>query len=193
MSIQGIIFDCDGTLADTMPFHWQAWQTVLIRYGLVFSEERFYALGGVPSRDILSTLSAEQGVALEPCTVAKEKEVAYLKLLPNVKPVEIVMEIAYSNHGKIPMAVASGGTKTSIGGVLKHLGVSHLFGAVVTSEDVKRQKPAPDIFLEAAARIEVSPRHCRAYEDTDLGMQAIRAAGMEAIDVRTLLAVSERL
>jgi len=193
MSIQGIIFDCDGTLADTMPFHWQAWQTVVIRYGLVFSEERFYALGGVPSRDILKLISSEQGINLDPLAVSKEKEAAYLEMLPQVKPVRVVMDIAYANHGRIPMAVASGGTKSSIGGVLKHLGVGHLFDAVVTSEDVKRQKPAPDIFLEAAARIEVSPRHCRAYEDTDLGMQAIRAAGMEAIDVRTLLAVSARL
>ncbi len=192
MSIQGIIFDCDGTLADTMPFHWQAWQTVVARYGLEFSEERFYSLGGVPSRDILKMLSSEQGIEIDPLAVAKEKEAAYLPLLPGVKPIQRVAEIAWANHGKIPMAVASGGTRSGIGQVLAHLGIRHLFEAVVTSEDVVHQKPAPDIFLEAAARIEVAPIHCRAYEDTDLGMQAIRSAGMEAVDVRELIAQTAR-
>jgi HAD superfamily hydrolase (TIGR01509 family) len=86
------------------------------------------------------------------------------------------------------MAVASGGTKRSTGTVLDHLGIRHLFQEVVTSEDVVHQKPAPDIFLEAARRLGVPPQFCRAYEDTDLGMRAIRAAGMEAVDVRKLLA-----
>jgi len=72
--------------------------------------------------------------------------------------------------------------------VLEHLGIRHLFAAVVTSEDVVHQKPAPDIFLEAARRIGVPPESCRAYEDTDLGLQAIRAARMEAVDVRSLIA-----
>jgi len=67
------------------------------------------------------------------------------------------------------------------------LGIRNLFGAVVTSEDVVNQKPAPDIFLEAARRIGVLPQFCRAYEDTDLGLQAIRAAGMQGVDVRELL------
>ena len=96
------------------------------------------------------------------------------------------MEIAKANHGKIPMAVASGGTQKIIAMVLDHLKIRHLFDTVVTSEMVKHQKPAPDIFLEAARRIGVEPKFCRAYEDTDLGLTAIRAAGMEAIDVRKL-------
>ena len=98
------------------------------------------------------------------------------------------MEIARENYGRIPMAVASGGTGKIINMVLRHLGIRDLFQAVVTSEDVTRQKPAPDIFLEAARRIGVEPQFCRGYEDTDLGMQAIRSAGMEAIDVRDMLA-----
>ena len=90
-------------------------------------------------------------------------------------------------RNRLPLAVASGGTRRSIGQVLDHLGLGHLFQAVVTSEDVTRQKPAPDIFLEAARRLGMPPGRCRAYEDTELGMQAIRAAGMEAVDVRNLI------
>jgi beta-phosphoglucomutase-like phosphatase (HAD superfamily) len=186
-SPRGIIFDCDGTLADTMPLHWRAWQIIAARYRIHLPMDRFYSLGGVPSRDILKMLSAEQGLALDHLAVAHEKESEYLPLIAQVEPINAVVGVAREHFGKIPLAVASGGTKQSIGQVLDHLGIKHLFQAVVTSEDVARQKPAPDIFLEAARRINVPPQFCRAYEDTDLGLQAIRAAGMVAVDVRTLM------
>jgi len=185
--LRGLIFDCDGTLADTMPLHWRAWQVITSRHGIHLPIERFYSLGGVPSRDILKLLSTEQGLLIDHLAVAREKEMEYLPLIAQVEPINAVVGIARENFGKIPMAVASGGTHRSIGQVLEHLGIRHLFQAVVTSEDVTRQKPAPDIFLEAARRIGVAPQYCRAYEDTDLGMRAIRAAGMEAVDVRQLL------
>jgi beta-phosphoglucomutase-like phosphatase (HAD superfamily) len=184
---QGIIFDCDGTLADTMPLHWRAWQAIAARHKIALSEERFYSLGGVPSRDILQLLCTEQGIALNPLVVAREKEAEYQPLIAQVEPINAVVGVARENYGKIPLAVASGGTKKVIEQVLERLNIRHLFKAIVTSEDIMRQKPAPDIFLEAARRIGVPPQFCRAYEDTDLGMRAIRAAGMEAVDVRQLL------
>jgi beta-phosphoglucomutase-like phosphatase (HAD superfamily) len=187
MKIQGLIFDCDGTLADTMPLHWRAWQVITQRHRLAFPEDRFYALGGVPTRDILKLLSQEQGVPIDPVAVAHEKEGEYLPLIAQIEPVNVVVGVARENYGKLPMAVASGGTKKIISQVLEHLGILKLFDAIVTSEDVQRQKPAPDIFLEAARRIGVRPRYCRAYEDTDLGLQGIRAAGMESVDVRKLI------
>jgi beta-phosphoglucomutase-like phosphatase (HAD superfamily) len=184
---QGIVFDCDGTLADTMPLHWRAWQVIARRHNLLFPEDRFYSLGGVPSRDILKMLGEEQRIALDHLAVAREKEAEYQPLIAQVEPINTVVGVAREYYGRIPLAVASGGTHHIIEEVLKHLGIRHLFAAVVTSEDVVNQKPAPDIFLEAARRIGVPPEFCRAYEDTDLGMQAIRAAGMEAVDVRHLL------
>lgn len=192
MHIEALIFDCDGTLADTMPLHWRAWQVIVKRYQLTFPEDRFYALGGVPSREILKMLSKEQGLAFDPLSVAGEKEAEYLPLIAQVEPINTVVGIARENFGKIPMAVASGGTRVVIEQVLEHLGIRQLFSAVVTSEDVLNQKPAPDIFLEAARRIGSRPEKCRAYEDTDLGLEAIRAAGMEAVDVRTLGARDKR-
>ena len=190
--VKGLVFDCDGTLADTMPLHWHAWQMVTQRHKLYFPEDRFYATGGIPSRDILKLLAQEQGRSLDHIAVAHEKEEVYLPLLTQVEPVHVVLEIARANHGKVPMAVASGGTQRIIGMVLDHLKIGHLFDAIVTSEMVKNQKPAPDIFLEAARRIGVDPKFCRGYEDTDLGLQAIRAAGMEAVDVRKLRAQQVR-
>jgi len=186
MQIKGLVFDCDGTLADTMPMHWRAWQMISQRHDLHFPEDRFYSLGGVPSRDILKMLAEEQGRPIDYVAVAHEKENVYLPLMAEVEPIHAVVEIARENYGRIPMAVASGGTQPVIVQVLEHLKIRHLFNAIVTSEMVTRQKPAPDIFLEAARRIGVDPKFCRAYEDTDLGMQAIRSAGMDAVDVRTL-------
>ena len=148
MNPKGLIFDCDGTLADTMPLHWHAWQIVTQRHNLHFPEDRFYSFGGVPSRDILKLLAQEQGRSLDHIAVAHEKEETYLPLIAQAEPIH----------------------------------------AVVTNEMVKNQKPAPDIFLEAAKRIGVEPKSCRAYEDTELGLTAIRAAGMEAVDVRELIA-----
>lgn len=188
MQIKGLIFDCDGTLADTMPMHWRAWQVISQRHSLHFPEDRFYSLGGVPSRDILKMLAQEQGRPIDHIAVAHEKEDAYLPLMAEVQPIHAVVEIARAHYGKIPMAVASGGTQPIIVQVLEQLKIRHLFDAVVTSEMVTRQKPAPDIFLDAARRINVEPQFCRAYEDTDLGLQAIRSAGMDAIDVRKMRA-----
>jgi HAD superfamily hydrolase (TIGR01509 family) len=185
--IKGLIFDCDGTLANSMPLHWRAWQLIIRRHHLDFPEDRFYALGGVPSRDIVKLLSQEQGLSLDPIAVAHEKENAYLPLMAEIEPIQAVVEIARENYGRIPLAVASGGTQAVIRGVLDHLKILPWFQAIVTCEMVQNQKPAPDVFLEAARRIGVDPQFCRAYEDTDLGLQAIRSAGMEAVDVRELL------
>ncbi|MBW8863464.1 MAG: HAD-IA family hydrolase [Verrucomicrobia bacterium] len=184
--IKGLVFDCDGTLADTMPLHWRAWQMITLRHELHFPQDRFYALGGVPSRDILKMLAQEQNRSIDHIAVAHEKENAYLPLMSEVEPIHAVVDIARANYGRIPMAVASGGTQPIIVQVLEHLKIRHMFDAVVTSEMVQKQKPAPDIFLEAARRIGVEPQFCRGYEDTDLGMQAIRDAGMDAVDVRHL-------
>ena len=186
MEPRGLIFDCDGTLVDSMPLHWRAWDTVCQRHGIDFAEERFYAMGGVPSKKILGMLKTEQGLDFDPAQVSREKEEAYLPLMREVRLIEPVAEIARAHHGKIPLGVATGGRTQFIQPLLKSLGVMDWFDALVTSDDVENPKPAPDTFLKAAALMGVPAEDCRAYEDTDLGMEAIRAAGMEAVDVRTL-------
>ena len=186
MEPSGLIFDCDGTLVDSMPLHWRAWDTVCQRHGFDFAEERFYAMGGVPSKKILGMLKTEQGLDFDPAQVSREKEEAYLPLMREVKLIEPVAEIARAHYGKIPLGVATGGRTQFIRPLLEGLGVMDWFDALVTSDDVENPKPAPDTFLKAAALMGVPAEDCRAYEDTDLGMEAIRAAGMEAVDVRTL-------
>jgi beta-phosphoglucomutase family hydrolase len=186
MQPRALIFDCDGTLADSMPLHWRAWDAVCKRNGIELPEERFYKLGGVPSQKILAMLKQEQGLAFDPAEISRQKEEAYLPLMAEVKLIEPVAAIAREHVGKLPMAVATGGRAKYIRPLLEGLGISDWFQAIVTSDDVKNHKPAPDTFLKAAALLGVPPEDCRAFEDTDLGMEAIRAAHMDAVDVRTI-------
>ena len=187
---EGLIFDCDGTIVDTMPIHYAAWCSTTAKHGLVFSEERFYALGGVSPFKVLRMLSEEQGVEIDSEAVTYQKEAKYMELIGKAKEIPEVMQIVRDNHGKLPMAVASGGTHETVEGILQKCGIRHYFDAIVTSQDVDNPKPAPDTFLEAASRINVAPEKCLAYEDADMGIQAILAAGMQAIDVREMLAAS---
>lgn len=180
-----LIFDCDGTLADTMPAHFQAWQAMLSRYGIPFSERRFYQLGGMPTSKIIRLLAEESGVAVQDVDrMVVEKEEAFLEFLHEVRPVEVVYQIAAHYRGRMPMAVASGGYRDVIRQTLEKIGTADWFHAVVCAEDTARHKPEPDVFLEAARRLEVPAARCVVFEDTDIGLEACRRAGMAAVDVR---------
>jgi len=183
--IRGLIFDCDGTLADTMPAHYEAWMTVLARYDLAMSEERFYALGGWPTKRVAELLVGESGRPVDVERIAHEKETLFEQSLHLVRAIEPVAVVVASEQGKLPMAVATGATQAICQRILRQIGLSDAFDTIVAADDVPRHKPAPDIFLEAARRIDVAPPYCRVYEDTDPGVAAARAAGMEYIDVRT--------
>lgn len=185
---RGLIFDCDGTLADTMPAHYRAWAATLQRHGIHFSERRFYELGGMPSHRIAALLAGEQGVAADAERVAHEKEAAFLEFVDAVQPVAAVVEVARRHRGALPLAVASGGFRPVISQILTRLGILDWFDAIVTAEDTARHKPEPDVFLEAARRLGVPPIACVVYEDTDLGLEAARRAGMRGVDVRPMYA-----
>lgn len=186
MTIAGLIFDCDGTLTDSMPLHYVSWRDTMSRYEIHFDEDRFYALGGVPSVQIIRLLAAEAGKSLDAEAVALEKEAAFLSRLPQLTPVPPIFEVARSHRGVLPMAVASGGIRDVIHRQLDVVGCRDWFAAVVTAEDTAFHKPEPDCFLEAARRLGLPPHACRVYEDSDLGVEAARRAGMECIDVRPL-------
>jgi len=185
------IFDLDGTLADTMPVHFEVWQIVARRYGLTFPEERFYTLGGVPTPKIAALLIEEAGLTLDAVAIAKEKEQTYVDGLASgelaVRPIETIVAIARDRHAEGPLAIASGSSRRLVTHTLAALGIAEWFGAVVTAEDTVRHKPEPDVFLEAARRLAVAPAVCTVYEDTDLGLEAARRAGMIGVDVRLLI------
>ena len=182
----GLIFDMDGTLADTMPTHFIAWSKTFKKYGINFSEDRFYALGGVPAEAIIIMLAKEQRQSIDAAAVAIEKEELFEFLLGEVQPVKEVKAIAERYREILPMAVATGSPMWVAEKILLALGMRNWFGAVVTADCIENPKPAPDIYLKAARLIGVNPQRCHAFEDTELGMQAASSAGMEVININTL-------
>ncbi|PQO38404.1 HAD-IA family hydrolase [Blastopirellula marina] len=184
MQFEGLIFDLDGTLADTMPAHYLSWREITQKHGLKFSEDRFYSLGGVPTSRIFSLLADEQGVSLDPGACAIEKEETFISYLGEVGPIEPVLDVVRENYGKVPMAVATGAMHWVMERILNQLDIHHYFTAFVSSEDTVRHKPFPDVFLEAARRLGVPAEKCCVYEDAQLGIEAGQAAGMHVVDVR---------
>jgi len=182
---EALLFDCDGTLADTMPAHYRAWLQVTAMHGLVFDEDRFYALGGRPTRDILATLAVEAAVEIDLDAAASLKERAFIDQLPHVAAIDPVIAAVRRAAGNLPLAVVTGGYQAVCRQILQRLGVLECFATIVASEDTDRHKPDPDPFLEAASRLGVRPEACLVWEDSDLGLEAARRAGMDWIDVRS--------
>ena len=181
----GLIFDCDGTLADTMPAHYKAWLALLGRFNIPFPEPRFYAMGGMPTASIIRVLAGEVGVVVTDVdAMVLEKERTFLTYLDAVTRIEPVLVIAAAYRGKLPIAVASGGYRDTITRTLDRLNIRDWFDAMVTAEDTPRHKPEPDVFLEAAKRLRVDAAKCVVFEDTDIGLEAARRAEMLGIDVR---------
>lgn len=184
--IRGLIFDCDGTIADTMPAHYKAWLEALGEHGVEFPEALFYEMGGVPAARIVEILNERHGHHMPVMETAMYKESLFERYIPQVMPIEPVVKVIKEYDGKLPMAVASGGMRHIVEKTLTVLGLTDRFTAIVTAEDVKHGKPAPDIFLEAARRLGVEPKFCLAFEDANMGVQSARGAGMDVVDVRTL-------
>jgi beta-phosphoglucomutase family hydrolase len=182
--VRGIIFDCDGTLADTMPAHYEAWMATLAGRGLEMSEDRFYALGGWPTRRVAELLIAESARPLDAVQLSHEKELRFRQALHLVEPIEPVVEVVRRYRGKLPLAVATGAERSICEQILHQIGLPNWFDAIVSADDVEHHKPAPDVFREAARRLGVEPRFCLVFEDTDPGLEAARRACMDAIDVR---------
>lgn len=175
------IFDCDGTLADTMGLHYEAWKLALAPHGADLPEDLYYQWGGRPTREIVELLNEMQGLSMDAEAIVHIKEGLYFDLLPGVQPIQRVVDFAYSLHGKKPIAVASGGGRKSVRSTLEGLGLIHLFPVIVTSEDYANGKPAPDPYLEAARQLGVDPTKCLVFEDTEIGCQSATAAGMEFV------------
>jgi len=184
--VSALIFDCDGTLADTMPAHYRAWIEILAPYGISFPEDRFYAMGGMPTGKILEKLFAEVGKVPDVEAMTKQKEAAFIAKADQIRPIEKVVEVARKARGNLPMAVASGGHRHMVELTLRRIGILDWFPVLVTAEDTVKHKPEPDVFLEAARQMGVSPAECTVYEDTDLGIEAARRAGMQWVDVRVI-------
>lgn len=183
---KALIFDCDGTLAHTIPTHIQAWLATFRPLGVDLSREWLYDRRGMSSLELIETVNHTFGHSLDAEVINPTRKQYFLDLLHQVVEIEAVADIARNHSGKVPLAVASGGDIRVVEPTLKAIGLYSLFDAIVTVNDVERGKPAPDIFLLAADCLGVTPTDCIVYEDSDAGMEAAYRAGMRAIDVREL-------
>ena len=179
------IFDLDGTLVDTMPLHYLAWDEVLRRVGMpgTLSEDLFYSLGGVPTLRVAELLAAHYGLKIDPRKVFNEKEALFSARTHEAPLIEPVVAFARRVATTHPVAVASGGPREIVSHTLQLKGLASLFGVVVSADDVAHGKPAPDMFLLAAKNMGVEPTRCLVFEDAEPGMRAAEAAGMTWVRV----------
>ena len=204
-AFRAYLFDCDGTIADSMPLHYNAWKAVLADWNCDYPEEVFYSWEGKPVRNIIADLNMMNGLKMPVEDVAMRKESLYLAQLPQLKAIPEVLECIEAEHGRIPFAVVScsssrgeisvnsplgwsaGSTRDSVVGSLSVLGLLDKFDIIVSADDYKHGKPAPDGYLLAAARLGVAPADCLVFEDTEMGVEAATAAGMASVKVLTSL------
>lgn len=177
------LFDCDGTIVDSMPLHHRAWCAVLGEWGCEFPEELFYAWGGRPVADIVADLNERHGLAMPVELVMRRQEEHYRRGLPTVAAVPEVLAHIEDAHGRVPFAVVSGSTRASVTTSLTALGLLDRFETLVCAGDYTRPKPDPEGYLIAARRLGVASADCLVFEDTDLGVRAATAAGMAAVRV----------
>jgi HAD superfamily hydrolase (TIGR01509 family) len=185
--IKGLIFDCDGTLVDSMPLHMKAWEEAVHSFGANFDPEFFFSKKGMRSKNIVAQFSLQSGKPLNGADVVRLKDNFFLQHIADVMPLPIVVDVVRRYHKILPMAVASGGGREIVERELQVTGIVNFFDVILTADDPFKPKPFPDLFLEAARRIGVQPSLCQVFEDGDLGLQAAENAGMLATDIRLFM------
>ncbi len=184
---RGLIFDIDGTLADTMGIHLQAWKLVGKMHGFDYPEDLFYRLAGTPTRKIVPIVNERFSLTLDVESMVKEKEEAFIKCIRDVRPIEAVARIVREYNGKLPMSLGTGGTRDLAILTMRAIGMDCYFDILVSADDVEHHKPAPDTFLKCAELMGVEPARCQVFEDGEQGLEAARRAGMIPTDVRPYL------
>lgn len=182
---RALIFDLDGTLVDSMQLHYQAWQKTLSEHGIRLPWDYYLSMAGIPATNLVSRLNERFGKTLNPGQTADEKVVHFSNLVQQTKiqPLRPAIDIVYEYHGKLPMAIGTGGRRGVAIALLESLNILNYFEIIVAAEDVKQHKPHPETFLKAAAFMNVAPELCQVFEDGDPGLEAAEAAGMIATDI----------
>lgn len=185
--IKALIFDCDGTLVDSMPLHMEAWEYSLTKFGIPFDFDFFFSRKGMKGIEIVEEYNSKFNAELDIEKLIAVKHEYFQNNSHAIKPIGIVADVAVNYHNILPMAVASGGSKKNVISSLKVTGLEKYFSTILTADDSVKPKPSPDIFLEAARLMNVEPQYCQVFEDGDLGLEAARNAGMLATDVRSFI------
>lgn len=189
--VDGAIFDFDGTLVDTMPLHYEAYRRTFAEVDLELSRQDFFGNIGGSARETIPKFLRGRACRWSVAEIHARKQAVALELFTSAEiPILATAALLPLLHGRLPIALASSGSRSGIELILRRLDWERYFQAVVTGADAAHGKPAPDLFLIAAERITVAPARCLVFEDTDDGIAAARAAGMSVFDVRRAVAPS---
>jgi len=185
--VKGLIFDLDGTLADTMPYHFQGWQAACEKYGASIDTAFLRLHTGSPgwliATEIIKNSRLEGKVSVD--QIVNEKLDQFYRIQHHVREIAPVADIVRKYYGKLPMAVGTGGHREAVERTLKIVGLRQYFDIIVTANDVDNFKPHPETFLKCAEMMDVEPVVVEVFEDGDLGLEAARMAGLIATDVRS--------
>ena len=185
--IKAILFDCDGTLADTLSAHWKAWQDLLEEYMAEVPLDFLIKFNGMPTEFIVEQINQSFGLTLPVNEFSARKDLLVTSQLTTTVPIKPVVELARSQYGKKAMGVVSGGLRVNVEATLNAIDCLHLFDHIICADDDFLSKYQPECFLNLAKLFGVEPEECVLLEDADLPMQSAKKAGMHVIDVRIFL------
>lgn len=176
-----LIFDMDGTLVDSMPLHLDAWELTCAEFGIPFKREQLYQYGGIPTRKIIAMLAEQQGLEVDTDAFARRKIALYMEHIDQVSVFPKMWELVRHYHGKVPMGIGTGSPRNQAESILKSTGLDAYISVVVSADDVINHKPHPDTFLQVAEQLGANPANCLVFEDTQIGLEAGKAAGMDTV------------
>lgn len=188
--VKALIFDCDGTLVDSMPLHMKAWKEAFKTLNQKFEKDFLYSAKGMKETEIIDLYNQKYRRDIDPDEVVLLKHEFFYDHIESVKPIEPVVDIAKSFYGKLPLGVVSGSVEKIVHKELKVIGIFHLFINILTADDPFKPKPAPDIFIASAKNLNTEPEDCLVFEDGDAGLKAAEIAGMKTIDIREYLEIN---
>jgi len=184
-----VIWDLDGVIVNSAPFHFRAWQELAEEKGIHYGQAEFKTTFGMRNEDIIRKLFGENTTPEEITFLSNKKEENFRSLIKEkVKPLPGVIELLRAlEKAGFKQAIASSTPLENIELIIKSLKIEHFFDIIVSSEDVSRGKPDPEVFLKAAEKLGMSPDRCVVIEDAAAGLKAARAAGMKSIAVTNTL------
>lgn len=181
---KALIFDLDGTLANSIPVHIECWNKTCQTFNYHFPVDMMMKMTGMPTRYFAEYIKKDSGCSLSVDEIMQLKKSNFLQLVHTIRPIEKMAQFVKENYGKIPMSIGTGGGRNSSRLILEGIGLHNYINILVTADDVKKHKPEPDTFLKCAELMGVAPAFCQVFEDGEMGMKAARTAGMFVTDVK---------
>ena len=180
---KALIFDLDGTIANTMQYHFEAWRKAVEPYGIDFSAALFLSLTGSSRVATIDKLNELFGTKMIVAEVGRVKAAHFKTLVQQTTEIKVVADVVRKYHTILPISIGTGSTTNGATTTLKIINMQQYFDIIITSDNIENSKPHPETFLKCAQLMGVNPKDCVVFEDGVLGMQAAKTAGMMVIDV----------